>query len=134
MRAVEAWHPGERFSEAVEKHLAALAEALQSVDEGPANQAAAARAEADMRPARQAIDTMRFEVNRLSVGLAGIFDVGRLWPDPAGTRYGLGGGLRVGFFNVNVTLRYAWNPLWHRDLREGHGALFFSLNYLNLFR
>ena len=86
-----------------------------------------------VRP-REAVDTLRNEVNAFSIALVGIFDVGRLFPDKYGVRYGIGGGVRFSIVNVNFTLGYAANPQPHRSLGQGPGALFLQLSYTDLFR
>ena len=87
-----------------------------------------------MERPREIIDTLQNETNRFSFSMVGIFDSGRVWPDPHGTRYAIGGGGRFSLINVNFTVGYAFNPQPRMELGQGRGALFFSLTYTNLFR
>jgi hypothetical protein len=96
--------------------------------------AARARAERDVMRPRESIDTLRHEANSFSLSLLGIFDTGRMWPDGYGTRYGNGGGVRLSIVNVNFNIGYAVNPDPQKQVGQGHGALFLSLTYTNLFR
>ena len=93
-----------------------------------------ARAKRDLERPREVISTLRHETNRYSISVVGIADAARLWPDPYGTRYALGGGGRFSLVNVNFTLGYAVNPQPRPELGQGRGALFFTITYTNLFR
>ena len=120
--------------ESIEAHLKDLGNALAGIRASPVRAAAVQRAQQDMVRPREVIDTLRHEANRFSIGLVGVVDAGRLWPDPFGTRYAFGGGVRASVVNVNFTLGYAVNPSPHRELGQGRGAVFFSITYTNLFR
>lgn len=119
---------------AIESDLANLRGQMDAIHTGPAHQQAVDAAARYMARPREVIDTLRHEVNRYSLSVVGIIDFGRLWPDPLGTRYALGGGGRVSLVNVNFNLGYAFNPQPEVVLGQGRGALFFSLTYTNLFQ
>ena len=68
----------------------------------------------------------------VAVSPVAVFDVARIWPDAAGTRYGVGGGVRLSVFNFNTTVGYAFNLKHHPG--DGRGALFFSMNFTDIFR
>jgi hypothetical protein len=114
--------------------LAKLRTALDDIKKSIVGQDAAQHAFRDMIRPREIIDTLRHEVNSYSFSLVGVFDSGRLWPDPLGTRYAIGGGGRFSLVNVNFTAGYAINPHPRKDLGQGRGAIVFSLTYTNLFR
>jgi hypothetical protein len=88
-------------------------------------------ADADMRVVGPVLDAFVDELNWIAVSPVGVFDVARIWPDKYGTRFGIGGGVRITVVNFNVTLGYAFNP--NRKPQEGRGALFFSMDVTNLF-
>ena len=117
----------------IEEHVRGLASEIDEVNKAPRD-AARERARRDMLRPREVIDTLRHEVNSLSFSVVGLFDAGRLWPDPYGTRYAVGMGGRVSVLNVNFTAGYAVNPHPRSELGQGRGALFVSLTYTNLFR
>lgn len=120
--------------DSIKQHLADLRAALDAINTGPVHQKAAARAAHDMARPREIIDTLRREANRFSFSLVGLFDSGRIWPDPSGTRYAIGGGGRFSLVNVNFTAGYAVNPDPMRELNQRRGALFFSITYTDMFR
>jgi hypothetical protein len=101
----------------------------------PAIQEARKRADAhaaeDLKPARSVLDTVLYQLNAYSVAPVGIFDVARVWPSGVGTRYGIGGGVRLSLVNANFTIGYAFNPQPRQD--EGHGALFLKLDITDIF-
>ena len=127
-----------RVKESVASDLASLEAELNKIQTGPehaAEHAAAVKsAKQVMKRPREVIDTLRHESNRYAVSIVGIADAGRLWPDPYGTRYAIGAGGRVSLVTVNFTLGYAVNPSPRREIREGRGALFFSITYTNMFQ
>jgi hypothetical protein len=92
------------------------------------------RAAKDMVRPREIVDSLRHEANRFAYGVFGIFDTGRVWPDPYGTHYGIGGGVRFSLVNINLNLGYAVNPHPHEVVGQGRGALMVTLTYTNLFR
>jgi hypothetical protein len=114
-------------------HLSDLDAAMTAIHAGPVRAAAERQAAQDMVRPREVIDTLRHEANSYAFSLVALTDLGRLWPDPYGTRYAFGGGGRVSLVNVNFTLGYAVNPSPHRELGQGRGAVFFSITYTNLF-
>jgi hypothetical protein len=118
----------------LQETLSSLGMAIKAIDDGQTGRAARARAEKDMMRPRESIDTLRREANSFSLSLLGIFDTGRMWPDVYGTRYGIGGGMRLSIVNVNFNIGYAVNPDPQKQVGQGHGALFLSLTYTNLFR
>lgn len=107
---------------------AALVTQLRMIDTSKADELAAA----DMDVINPVIDSFVNELNLVAVSPVGVFDVARVWPDRAGTRYGVGGGVRLSVVNLNVTLGYAFNP--KRQPHEGRGAFFFSLDFMDIFR
>lgn len=108
--------------------------AIHNIDSGPVGQSANMRAATDMVRPREVIDSLRHEANRFAFGLFGIFDTGRVWPDPYGIHYGFGGGVRFSLVNINLNLGYAVNPHPHEAVGQGRGALLVTLTYTNLFR
>lgn len=120
--------------ESIKSSLDGLDAGLKRIQTSPAHMAALARAEQVMARPREIIDTLRHEANRYSFSVVGIADIGRLWPDPYGTRFAFGGGGRFSLVNVNLTVTYGVNPRPHRELGQGHGTLLFSITYTNLFR
>ena len=118
----------------IDMHLSALQKAIADIHSGPVRAAAEKRAHQDMVRPREVIDTLRHEANSYAFSLIGIADVGRIWPDPNGTRFAVGGGGRVSLVNVNFMLGYAVNPSPHKELGQGRGALLIGFTYTNLFR
>jgi len=105
-----------------------LIEEFKQIDKSGAQR----MAEADMEAVKPILKAIKDEINLLAVSPVAIFDLARLWPDRNGTRFGLGGGVRVTVVNFNVTLGYAFNP--NPRPREGRGAFFFSMEVTDLFR
>jgi hypothetical protein len=89
-------------------------------------------ADEDTKVVKAALDAFTKELNVVAVSPVAVFDVARVWPDSNGTRYGAGAGVRVSVFNLNTTLGYAFNV--NRRPGDGRGALFFSLDFTNIFR
>jgi hypothetical protein len=114
--------------------MEALGTAITGIESGSVRTAAELRARSDMRRPREVIDTLRHEANRFAFGLVAIFDSGRIWPDPDGTHYGVGGGGRFSLVNINMTVGYAVNPSPRKDLGQGRGAWLMTVTYTNLFR
>ncbi|HEY6332732.1 MAG TPA: hypothetical protein VI756_25635, partial [Blastocatellia bacterium] len=94
--------------------------------------AAQKRAEKQMGRIKPIVNALVNEINLYSVSPVAAFDMGRIWPDRFGTRYGIGGGIRLSVVNFNVTLGYSVNPNPHPG--EGSGAFFFSMKVQDLFR
>ena len=117
----------------LEKHLQDLPIDISELEKSPEGQAAKTYAQKQMARPRQVIDTLRCEANRFALGPFAIFDTGRLWPDPNGTRYAYGGGVRLTVVNVNFSLGYAANPKPFPKLHQGDGAVLFEISYTNLF-
>ena len=119
----------------IESDLARLAQLAQSIqlDFAAINQdAAMARASADMSFAKRTLNIILQDMNIVSISPAFVFDVARLGPS-GDTRFGVGGGIRISLVSsVNITAGYAWNP--DRRVGEGPGAFFFSFNTRNLFQ
>jgi hypothetical protein len=107
---------------------AALVTELNQIDFSEATRLA----DQDMKLIDSVLDTFLHELNLVSVSPVGIFDVARIWPDQFGTRFGIGGGVRLSLVNFNVTLGYAVNP--KPRFQEGRGAFFFSMDVTDLFR
>lgn len=89
-------------------------------------------ADADMQLVTPVLHSFLHELNIISISPVGIFDAARIWPDKFGTRFGVGGGVRISLVNFNVTLGYAVNP--HPRFQEGRGAFFFAMDVTDLFR
>jgi len=96
---------------------------------------AKAKAEVEMRYAKNTLQTILYDMNLFSVSPTFVFDVARLGPksdDLGGVRYGIGGGITFGLVShVTFTAGYAWNP--DRHAGEPPGTFFFSLRTRNLF-
>lgn len=118
----------------LQKKLDDLKQAFADLEQSPEGKAAKAQATKDMERPREVIDTLRCEANMFALSIFGVFDTGRVWPDPIGTRYAYGGGVRLSVVNVNFNLGYAANPNPQPQLHQGSGALLFSITYTNLFR
>jgi hypothetical protein len=120
--------------EALQRDLTTLGAALDEIHNGPVGASARDRAKQDMQRPREAVDTLRNEVNMFSIAAVGLFDAGRLFPDANGTRYAIGGGIRLSVVNVNFTIGVAANPQPDRALGQGPATLFLQLSYTDLFR
>jgi len=120
---------------AVRKQLDQARQALvthwQTLNPAAARQRADARANKDFAVAERPLDTFLYQLNIYSVAPVAVFDVARVWPSGVGTRYALGGGMRLSLVSVNFTVGYAANL--SRLPGEGPGALFFKLDVTNLF-
>ena len=103
----------------------------QALNATAARQRADARASKDFAVAERALDTFLYQLNVYSVAPVAVFDIARVWPSGVGTRYAIGGGVRLSLVSVNFTAGYAVNP--SRLPGEGPGALFFKLDVTNLF-
>jgi hypothetical protein len=100
--------------------------------DAPAARARAdARADKDFAIAEKVLRTFLYQLNTYSIAPVGVFDVARVWPSGVGTRYAIGGGVRMSLVVANFTVGYAANP--SRRSGEGPGALFFKLDVTNLF-
>jgi hypothetical protein len=97
---------------------------------------AEAKAKKDLGVVRPILDTFLNELDGIAMSPVLMGDVAVLHPDPLGTHYGVGFGVRFTFLNMNLTGGYAINPHPHPELpfRQGHGALFFSFEVADLFR
>ncbi len=92
------------------------------------------KAEADMGYAKRTINTFIDDINLVSVSPVLMFDVAHLGPASSrlGTRYGIGGGLRVSIVNsVDFTFGYVANP--KRLPQESAGAFFLSVQFKDVF-
>jgi hypothetical protein len=87
-----------------------------------------------IRDLHSQIDRIGRELNIVSVGPVFMFDAARLNTENqrSGFRYGVGAGLGVEFFGLQLTGGYSWNP--NRRLGEPRGAAVFSFNVNELFR
>jgi hypothetical protein len=119
---------------ALNRDVQQFEDALSAMDQSSMASAARVHAQKDMKGPREVIDTLRHEASIWSFSAVGIFDAGRLWPDPHGTRYAIGAGGRFSILGVDFAAGYAVNPHPYRTLGQGRGALFFSITYTNLFR
>jgi hypothetical protein len=96
---------------------------------------ARARAAKDMQYPRLVIDQFLNELNLWHVAPVGFFDIARIGPPPANSsafRYGVGGGVRVGLLNVELTVGYSFNL--NRLPAEGRGAFIAALDIRDIFR
>jgi hypothetical protein len=84
-----------------------------------------------LAPGHRALDVILHDLNIYSISPALMFDIARVWPAPEGTRYGIGPGLRLSLFNVNVTLGYSFSP--RRLPGEEPGAIYVKLDITTLF-
>jgi hypothetical protein len=116
----------------LETESAKLTKDMKSIDVTGAE----AKAKKDLGVVRPILDTFLNELDGVALSPVVMGDVARLHPDPLGTHYGLGFGVRFTFLNMNLTGGYAINPHPHPELpfRQGHGALFFSFEVADLFR
>jgi hypothetical protein len=86
----------------------------------------------DMKAIEVPLNAFLNELNLIAISPVGVFDVARITPDRFGTRVGAGAGARLTVLNFNLTFGYAFN-LRHRSV-DGPGALFFSVDFLDIFR
>ena len=94
------------------------------------------KANQDVAYTSRILDTTFRELNLIGISPVAMFDVARIGGRGAsgfgGTRYGLGGGIRVSIVSLDLTTGYSWNP--NRRPGEGRGAFVFSLDVSDLFR
>lgn len=86
----------------------------------------------DTRLVNSVLDSFLNEINLFSLSPVAVFDVARIWPNRSGTRFGIGGGVRMNIANFSLTVGYAVNP--HPKFNEGRGAFFFSMDVTDLLR
>jgi hypothetical protein len=118
-------------------HLAALRDSIAAATKDFDEAAISHKVDDDLGFAFRTLDTFVHDVNAVSLAPVVVFDAARLGPQVdaqgGGVRYGIGGGVRLTFMNLlNMTAGYAVNPSprpW-----ETHGAFFFSLDIVDLFR
>jgi hypothetical protein len=111
-------------------HLAMEAD-YAKIDQGVASR----RAETEMAYVKRTVHTLVSELNLMSVSPVLMLDVAHIGPASSrlGTRYGIGGGLRVSLANsVDFTAGYLANP--RRLADEPPGAFFFSMQFKDLFQ
>lgn len=109
----------------------ALASSWAKVNQVAARAEADARANREMTPAVNVLNTLLYRLNVYSIAPVGVFDVARVWPGQGPARYGLGGGIRLSLVNVNFTSGYAFNP--DPQPLDTRGAFFFQLSFTDLF-
>lgn len=94
------------------------------------------KANQDVAYTARILDVTFRELNLIAISPVAMFDVasigGRSVSGFGGTRYGLGGGLRLSIVSLDLTAGYSWNP--NRRNGEGRGAFVFSLDVSDLFR
>ncbi|HKR60132.1 MAG TPA: hypothetical protein VJS64_10400, partial [Pyrinomonadaceae bacterium] len=94
------------------------------------------KANQDVAYTSRILDVTFRELNLIAISPVAMFDVARLSggsvSDFGGTRYGLGGGIRLSVVSLDLTAGYSWNP--NRRAGEGRGAFVFSLDVSDLFR
>lgn len=122
----------QKLRDELDESRKALAKSWVSQNTKPARERATAHAEKDFATAENVLNTFLYQLNVYSIAPVAIFDVARVWPNNIGTRYAVGGGVRLSIVNVNFTLGYAANPT--HGPTEGSGALFFTLDVSDLFR
>jgi hypothetical protein len=116
----------------LDSKLTCLKKKWSALDKTAARNRADALADADLAPAKTVLNKLLYTLTSYSLAPVAIFDVARLWPEQHGTRYAPGGGVRLSIVNANFTFGYAYNPT--RVNHEGMGAVFFKLDFTNLFR
>jgi len=95
--------------------------------------AATGKAEAEMTYVTRTFNTLVHDLNIAAISPVAIVDVAHIGPAGArlGTRYGVGGGLRLTLVNsVDFTVGYVANL--HRVGREPAGAFFFTIQFKDL--
>ena len=122
----------DRVRNSLETQQPPLAAAFNVIEASPEKQEAERLGTEDMKQLEAVLDTFINELNWIAVSPVAVFDVARLWPDRNGTRFGLGGGVRLSVVNFNMTVGYAFNP--NPKVGEGRGAVFFSMDVTDLFR
>ena len=93
------------------------------------------KAKRDMVYPRRVFNQMAYETNLIGISPVIIFDAAQIWRHEqkvGNVRYAAGGGLRVSFFNLDLTTIYAWNI--NSRPGEGRGALSFSFGISDFFR
>lgn len=94
------------------------------------------KAVADLALAHKTLNTLFTEINIVSLAPVAVLDIARIGPaqsQSGGSRIGPGGGFRVELASyVDFTFGYAANIF--RQPGEDHGAIFFSMNFRDLFR
>jgi hypothetical protein len=120
----------EKLHKTLQAELNKLRTDLKAIDAKDAE----AKAEKDLAVVRPVLDTFLHELNLIALSPVVLFDVARLWPDPLGTRYGIGGGLRATFLNLNLTVGYSFNPNPQPQLKQGRGAIYVQFEVADLFR
>jgi hypothetical protein len=106
-----------------------------ALESSTAGRNARSRAVRDMKYPRRILKELLNEVNLVGISPVAMLDVGRIWqqgPGAGDIHYGLGGGVRVSFIMIDLTVGYAWNL--HPKPWEGRGALTFAFEVSNLFR
>jgi hypothetical protein len=121
----------ESASRELEEFAALINTRMNAID----TNAASRKAAADMRYAQRALAIITREMNISSVSPVFVFDVARVEPDArvpyAGTRYGIGGGIRFTLLSsVSATATYAANV--RRRAGEVRGAFLLQVTTRNL--
>jgi hypothetical protein len=116
----------------LDSHVGDLKARWNKLDTSAARAGANAHAAADFAPAEGVLNKLLYTMNAFSIAPVAIFDVARLWPEQHGTRYATGAGVRLSIVNANFTFGYAYNPI--QAVHEGSGAVFFKLDFTDLFR
>ena len=122
----------QQWKNLLNKELGSLKLRWGALDTKGAREKADTLAETDLAPAKTVLNRLLYTLNSYSVAPVAIFDVARLWPEQQGTRYAPGGGVRLSIVNANFTFGYAYNPT--QANHEGAGAVFFKLDFTDLFR
>jgi hypothetical protein len=111
--------------------LAALASKLKKVPIAPGERYAREQNNFFVR----ALDVAFREMNLAAVSPVAMFDAAHIGPQMPGVptmRYGVGPGVRFSVVSFQVTLGYSFNP--NPQPTEKRGALFFSMDVIDLFR
>jgi hypothetical protein len=96
---------------------------------------ASRQAESEMSYAKRIVDQLITECNIAAISPVLMFDVAHIGPssDRYGTRYGVGGGLRLTLVDsVDFTVGYVANPTARSN--EDPGAPFFTIQFRDVFR
>jgi hypothetical protein len=115
-------------------HLAGFLTDLQAAMSKIDSKAAEAKAESDLAAVKPILNTFLYRLNGIAVSPVVMLDAARMTPDVNGTRFGIGGGIRLSLLNLNFTAGYSVNPHPVAALRQGRGAVFVSFDIANLFR
>jgi hypothetical protein len=114
-------------------HLAAFQKQIRldwnSIDQKTALE----KAKSDIGAVAPILDVFLNELNAFALAPVFLFDAAREHPDPFGTRYGIGSGIRVTVLNMNLTFGYSFNPRPLPTLKQGRGEPFVAFQLSDIF-